>query len=178
MTLCYGSPSKRIHSPRKKWTLSGPTYFLTNKLFQKQGEKSLLLTVSSWGRELGFFMLISMLLLSCFGSTGDPCTLATPSNIWDWVNEGASAVGHSLSFSSSSPWVVSPFMVTFPSTCKNQDEQEHAIPQWTIITKSHVQTHLKSLAFNNHSLTKNKFSICFCQSRKQGSLKCHLWGLL
>ena len=78
---------------------------LKNKLFQKEGEKkSLLLTVSSWGRELGFFMLISMLLLSCFSSTGDPCTLASPSNIWDLVNEGASAtVGHSLSFSSSSP---------------------------------------------------------------------------
>ena len=41
--------------------------FLKNKLFQKEGKKkSLLLTVSSWGRELGFFMLISMLLLSCF----------------------------------------------------------------------------------------------------------------
>lgn len=121
-------------------------------------KKSLVLTVRSWGIEFGFCMLISMLLLPCFSSTGDPCTPATPSNIWNLVNEGTSAsVGHSYSFSTSSLWTVSPFMLTFPSTYKNQNEHKYAIPQ----RKSNKMTHSESpdnIAIDNHSPPKKNIS--------------------
>jgi hypothetical protein len=105
-------------------------------------------------------MLISMLLLSCFTCSGEPSALATPSNIWDLVKGGAGAtVGSSFSFSSSSPWTVSPFMLIFPSTYKSQNEQKDD-------NRIYFQNYVKELPLKKNNPQKSKASQMFSLVRE------------